>query len=150
VGSTSSKRIGICGCLVILALASLTAAGCGSNASANDATNAAKKTGPTVVRVTLSDWQVKMSRTSIPADRPVLFIAGAVEHEIVLEPADSDDKPYELLGVNGTEFESEVEDIHPGSTVGFTWQLPGKGHYQLACHVPGHFEKGMVSQFSAT
>jgi uncharacterized cupredoxin-like copper-binding protein len=139
------------GYLAILVVAALTAAGCGSSANADDSTKDSATTGPMIVRVTLSDWQITMSRTSIPAGQRVTFIvsnAGAVEHEMVLEPSGSDDQPYELTGVNGTEFESEVESIHPGSTVSVTWHLPGKGRYQLACHVPGHFERGMVSQFT--
>jgi uncharacterized cupredoxin-like copper-binding protein len=140
------------GWLAMVVVASVTAAGCGSSANADQATKAATKASPTVVRITLSEWQVRMSRTSIPANKPVTFIisnAGAVEHEMVLEPSGSDDKPYDLSGVSGTDFESEVESIHPGSTISVTWRLPGKGRYQLACHVPGHFERGMVSKFTA-
>jgi len=141
------------GYLAMLVVAALTAAGCGSSANAGEGTNDSATTGPMMVRVTLSDWQITMSRTSIPAGRRVSFIisnAGAVEHEMVLEPSGSDDQPYQLTGVDGTKFESEVESIHPGSTVSVTWQLPGKGRYQLACHVPGHFQRGMVSQFTVT
>ena len=141
------------GCLAVSVVAGLIAAGCGSTASAGDAPSASATHNPTVVRVRLSEWQVQLSRTSVPASRPVTFVisnAGSVEHEMVLEPAGADDKAYDLAGVNGTTFESEVESIHPGSTISVTWRLPGRGRYQLACHVPGHFERGMVSQLTAT
>jgi uncharacterized cupredoxin-like copper-binding protein len=76
--------------------------------------------------------------------------AGRIENEMVLEPAGSDDKAINLVGVGGQKFESEVESIHPGATLAVTWQLPGKGAYQLACHVPGHFQRGMVTRLSVT
>jgi uncharacterized cupredoxin-like copper-binding protein len=68
---------------------------------------------------------------------------------MVLERAGADDEALDIDGVDGTKFESEVESIHPGATLQVTWKLPGRGSYQLACHVPGHFEHGMVTRFKA-
>ena len=106
-----------------------------------------------VGEVGLTEWGVSLSRTAVPANSPVSFQienAGKVEHELVLEPDGSSDEPFEMAGVGGTTFESEVEAIHPGATVSVTWKLPGKGGYQLACHVEGHFERGMKASFTAT
>jgi len=128
----------------------LLAAGCGSSASADQPPTTG---APVVVKVTLTEWGVSMSRTAVPANRPVSFRienAGKVEHEMVLEPDGSSDEPFEMTGVGGTAFESEVEAIHPGATISVTRKLPGKGGYQLACHVEGHFERGMKASFTAT
>jgi len=140
-----SRRI-----LVFAVVAALFAAGCGGSASADQPTTTG---GPVVVKVTLTEWGVSMSRTRVPANRPVRFQienTGKVEHEMVLEPDGSSDEPFEMAGVAGTTFESEVEAIHPGATISVTWKLPGKGAYQLACHVEGHFERGMKASFTAT
>ena len=138
------------GKLAFAVVAALFAAGCGGSASADQP---ATTSGPVVVKVTLTEWGVSMSRTSVPANRPVRFQienTGKVEHEMVLEPDGSSDEPFEMAGVGGTTFESEVEAIHPGATISVTWKLPGKGAYQLACHVEGHFERGMKASFTAT
>ena len=131
-------------------VAALFAAGCGGSASADQPTTTS---GPVVVKVTLTEWGVSLSRTAVPANSPVrlqIENAGKVEHELVLEPDGSSDEPFEMAGVGGTTFESEIEAIHPGATVSVTWKLPGKGGYQLACHVEGHFERGMKASFTAT
>jgi uncharacterized cupredoxin-like copper-binding protein len=66
---------------------------------------------------------------------------GDQTHEMVLEKA-GDDVPLAAAGV-----ESEIEDIAPGATAEVTWTITEPGTYQLACHIPGHFEEGMVTTF---
>lgn len=123
--------------LVILVVAALSLAACGSQAPA----------GTTVVNVKLSDFKVEIDKTSIPAG-PVKFViknVGAVEHELVLEPAGTNDQPFEVSGK-----ESEAEDIESGKSATLEWTIDTPGQYQLACHVPGHFEAGMVTTFTVT
>jgi uncharacterized cupredoxin-like copper-binding protein len=66
-------------------------------------------------------------------------------HEAVLERAGSDD---DALEVRGREY--EAEHIAPGQTRTVTWTIPHAGKYQLACHMPGHFEMGMKTFFTVT
>lgn len=123
--------------LVILLLAALSAAACGG----------AKPSGPTEVHVQLSEYEVKMDKTSIPAG-PVKFIfenVGTVTHEAVLEAAGVNDEPFEAGGK-----ESEAEDIEPGKSATLEWTIDAPGQYQLACHVEGHYENGMVITFTVT
>ncbi len=105
---------------------------------------ACQPAGPTVINVTLSEFAVALDDNSVPAG-PITFQienAGAIVHELVLEPSDGRDEPFEAGGV-----ESEVEDIEPGATASFEWTLE-PGEYQLACYVEGHFEAGMVITFT--
>jgi len=100
------------------------------------------------VAVTLRDFSVKVSKQRVPAGRPVRFVIhnrGQAMHELVLERAGSDDR---ALTVNGTRY--EADDIAPGATRTVTWTVPRSGKYQLACHMPGHFEMGMKTSFTAT
>jgi uncharacterized cupredoxin-like copper-binding protein len=100
----------------------------------------------THVGVTLTEYKVSMASTSIPAGVPVTFNAtnkGQTIHEVVLEKAGAADQPLEMNGG-----EAEIEDIAPGQTKSATWTITQPGVYQLACHVPGHFEAGMVQQFT--
>ena len=98
----------------------------------------------------LSEYKVEMDKTSIPAG-PVKFMidnAGMVTHEVVLEPAGINDKPFEAGGK-----ESEVEDIEAGKSATLEWTIDKAGSYQLACHINGdedHYAHGMVMTFTVT
>ena len=95
--------------------------------------------------ITLADFTVAISPTTVTAGQPITFAvtnSGAVTHEMVLEKAGDEDVPLAADGV-----ESEIEDITPGATAEMTWTITEPGTYQLACHVPGHFEQGMVTTF---
>jgi uncharacterized cupredoxin-like copper-binding protein len=103
--------------------------------------------GPTTVEVHLTEYTVEMSKTSIPAGAVKFNITndGSIVHELVIEPAGSVDHPMEANNM-----ESEVEDIQPGQMVTLEWTLDTPGQYQLSCHLPGHFENGMVTSFEVT
>jgi uncharacterized cupredoxin-like copper-binding protein len=101
---------------------------------------------PVEVNVILKEFSMEMSRTDLPAGVPIKFNfiqKGSVNHEAVLEIAGVNDEPLELSGK-----ESEAEDIVPGETRSMVWTIPNPGKYQLACHVPGHYEGGMVTTFT--
>jgi plastocyanin len=100
---------------------------------------------PTELHVTLRDFKVELDRTHIPAGPVKLRItnADATEHEAVLEFAGADNKP-----LKANRRTSEVEDIDPGQSATLAWTLDQPGQYQLACHVPGHYEEGMVATFT--
>ena len=127
--------------VVLLALA-LTAVACSS-----------KPAGPTVVQTKLNEYSIILDKTSIPAG-PVRFEIeniGAIEHEVVLEPAEAEDKPFELNGE-----ESEAEEIQPGEKRTFEWTLDQPGEYQLACYIvdegdtESHAMKGMITKLTVT
>jgi len=103
--------------------------------------------GPTAVNVTLTEYKVEMSKTSLPAG-PVKFTItneGSIVHEIVLEPGGAVDAPLEADGKV-----AEVEDLQPGQTLTLEWTIDTPGQYQLTCHLPGHYENGMKTGFEVT
>lgn len=103
---------------------------------------------PVTVRVTLREFSVTVSRRRLPANTPIRFIIsnrGKAVHEAVLERSGADD---DALKVRGREY--EVDDIEPGTTRTATWSIPHAGTYQLACHMPGHFQMGMKTFFTVT
>ncbi|HSB02873.1 MAG TPA: cupredoxin domain-containing protein [Anaerolineales bacterium] len=109
------------------------------------------KGGPTEVHVKLSEFKIEMDKTSIPAG-PVKFIidnTGKEKHEVVLEPANVNDQPFESGGK-----ESEAEDIEPGASATLEWTIDQPGDYQLGCHVnennEDHYALGMVTTFTVT
>jgi LPXTG-motif cell wall-anchored protein len=101
---------------------------------------------PVTVNVTLSDFKVEMSNSSLPAGTVVTYVItnkGAITHEMVLEKQGVVDEPLEFNGA-----EQEAEDIEPGTTRTVEWTIPEAGAYQLACHVTGHYEAGMKTAFT--
>jgi hypothetical protein len=104
------------------------------------------ETQPVDVTVTLKEFKVVLSRTNLPAGVPIRFIfknMGTLLHEAVLEKAGAVDEPLEFSGEA-----AEVEDIDPGSDPSVVWTINEAGAYQLACHIAGHFEGGMVAKFN--
>jgi uncharacterized cupredoxin-like copper-binding protein len=126
--------------LAVFILSGLALAACGSKAS-----------GPTVVKVTLTEFKVAMDKNTIPAG-PVTFQIqndGKETHEVVLEPAGVNDEPFEANGKA-----SEAEDIPAGGTATLDWTIDKAGQYQLACHInennEDHYASGMVTTFDVT
>lgn len=109
------------------------------------AAGAARAT-PVTVKVTLRDYRVAMSRHALPVGIPIRFVItnrSQTTHEAVLERAGADD---DALEVRGKEY--EADHIGPGTTRTVTWTIPRAGTYQLACHMPGHFQMGMKTRFT--
>jgi len=103
-------------------------------------------TEPICVGVIVDDFVVRPQRTTFRVGETYIFAVGnegAAVHEFVIEPAGKVDEPLESE-INGQKRESEVEDIAPGETDVLEWTFTEPGRYQFACHVPGHFEAGMV------
>jgi uncharacterized cupredoxin-like copper-binding protein len=103
-------------------------------------------TEPVCVGVIEGDFYVRPQHTSFRVDEPYIFAVGnegAEVHEFVIEPAGEIDAPLKAE-VNGEERESEIEDIAPGQTAELEWTFTEPGRYQFACHIPGHYEAGMV------
>jgi uncharacterized cupredoxin-like copper-binding protein len=110
-----------------------------------EASSAAQARAVTV-RVVLRDFTVSMSIHRLPAGTPIRFIItnrGQAMHETVLERAGADDKALEVRGK-----EYEADDIAPGTMRTVTWSIPQAGRYQLACHMPGHYQMGMKTLFT--
>jgi uncharacterized cupredoxin-like copper-binding protein len=104
------------------------------------------------VGVIVDDFVVRPQRTTFQVGETYIFAVGnegAAVHEFVIEPAGKVDEPLEAE-VNGEERESEIEDIAPGETDELEWTFTEPGRYQFACHVPGHFEAGMVVEVEVT
>lgn len=109
-----------------------------------------------VVEVETSEFAVKLDPTSVQAGKPVAFVVrnvGKLEHEIVVQPAGAMDEPYEQGDDDDDEETmrvSEIEDIEPGTRREMIWTFDDPGKIDVACHVEGHYEAGMVSTLEVT
>lgn len=104
------------------------------------------------VNVELREFAIAADRLTLRSGEEYTFVvtnAGAMIHELVIERAGVVDEPLEMEDEgSGEERESEIEDIEPGSTAEMTWTFDEPGAYQYACHIPGHYELGMVLEFA--
>lgn len=128
--------------MLILSLAALLLAACSGKSSASPTQRPA-----TEVHVKLTEFKIELDKTSVPAGlvKYVIVNEGTILHEVVVEPAGAIDQPLEANGK-----EAEAEDIEAGQSVTLEWTLDTPGEYQLGCHIPGHYEAGMVATFNVT
>ncbi len=104
----------------------------------------------TVVTVAEKEYQISMSTTTVSVGTPVQFQVtndGKIQHEFVVEKAGTVDQ-HLTADNEGQEVESEIEAFNPGETKTLEWTFTEPGDYQVACHIPGHYEAGMVARFT--
>jgi uncharacterized cupredoxin-like copper-binding protein len=100
------------------------------------------------VNVTINESEVVISANLIAVNEQVKFIItnmGKRTHEVVLERVGAID--VALQQGEGQET-TRATEIQPGETRIVTWTIVSPGKYQLACHLPGQYEAGMVQPFS--
>jgi uncharacterized cupredoxin-like copper-binding protein len=100
------------------------------------------------VAVTLNDFTVTPSQTEFKVGVPYTFTVtnqGKAQHELVIEKATDVDVPLQMPG-----HQAEAEAVDPGTVKTLQWTFTEPGDYQLACHVPGHFEAGMYAKIHVT
>jgi uncharacterized cupredoxin-like copper-binding protein len=138
----------------IAALAMLAFAACGSEGSNNGSQGSSKADKATQVAVTLDDYSIEPSSTSVPAGDITFSVEnlGATKHEMVVIRTDVDvaDIPVENHEANeeapGMTPIGEVEDVQPGASAELRLTLE-PGRYLFLCNIPKHLERGMVTEF---
>lgn len=106
-------------------------------------------TEPVEVKVTAGDFYFKSSLTSFEQGVPYHFVVtneGSVPHEfMILKPmpttSDMEEMDQQALA------HIEEDDLQPGQTASvdytFTQAYPS-GTLEFSCHLPAHYEQGMV------
>ena len=72
---------------------------------------------------------------------------GEVPHEFTLGPADvQDEHAEEMAEMGDMEMDGDPNaiSIGAGETNGLTWEFTEAGSLLFGCHIPGHYEAGMV------
>lgn len=122
------------------------------SAGPSPAASAGEASGQSVA-ITLSEFEITTSATSVPAGtvRFEITNSGTVEHEFLVVrtdvaaadlPVTDSDVPEEDL-----EVVNEVEHIAPGTEAALELDLAA-GHYVLICNLPGHYDGGMSADFA--
>ena len=137
--------------IAVAAVAMLGAVACSSSSSSSSA--GGTDTGG--VSATEKDFAIDLASTSAPAGSVTFDISneGPSAHEFVV--IQTDDAPDALPTKNGAVDEDnltivdEAEDIAPSTTTTLTVDLEA-GSYVIICNVPGHYEAGMHTAFTAS
>ena len=136
--------------LAVTAATFLAIAACSSGATATPTS------ATTTVNVTLGEWTVVPSRTSVNAGATTFAAQndGALEHELIVLKTD---RAHDALVVaegkvdeaaSGTlSGEIEPDELQPRQSASAGWDLES-GKYVLFCNIVGHYSLGMHAAFT--
>jgi uncharacterized cupredoxin-like copper-binding protein len=120
------------GIIAVLAVVLLVGA-CGS-ASGQSNSN------PTEVQLTLSEFKIDSPQTTFTTGTPYRFVIkneGTISHDWAIMPRSETDESQALIKV-------DEDQLPPGATVTREFTFTQAGDFEFACHVPGHYEAGML------
>jgi uncharacterized cupredoxin-like copper-binding protein len=118
--------------IAILAVALLVGA-CGSAAGQS-------ADSPTEVQITLSEFKIESPQTTFTTGTPYRFVIkneGTISHDWSVMPHGATDESQALVQV-------DEDELPPGATVTRDFTFTQAGDFEFACHVPGHYEAGML------
>jgi len=96
--------------------------------------------GPAEVRVTATEFRFEASQTTFAVGTPYHFVltnSGLEAHDWMIMPRGEQDESKKLIGVEDSEF-------GPRASVTRDFTFASSGNYEMACHVSGHYEAGMM------
>lgn len=95
------------------------------------------------IKVDALEYAYKASTTSIPTGSSVRFTVtntGSVAHEWVLDTVGAHDHG----GAHASAMAAILDSaLAPGKTASKDVTFAKAGEYEIACHLPGHYEQGM-------
>lgn len=122
----------VLGIIAILAVALLVGA-CGSAGGQSSSS-------PTEVQITLSEFKIDAPQTTFTTGTSYHFVIkneGTISHDWAIMPRGETDASRALVQV-------DEEQLPPGATVTREFTFAQAGDFEFACHVPGHYEAGML------
>lgn len=130
--------------VVVLIAAGLVLTACGGQGAANTRE----------VKITLTDFGIKSSVTEFKVGVPYRFVVtneGQLEHEFMIMPPLTKDQMGTAMDMEELDEMAlamiEADMLPPGAsaTLELTFSEPASsGTLEFACHIPGHYEAGMM------
>ena len=120
------------GIIAMLAVA-LVVGACGTTGGQSSGT-------PTEVQLTLSEFKIESPQTTFTTGTPYRFVIkneGTVPHNWSIMPRGETDESQALIKVG-------EDQLPPGATVTQEFTFTQTGDFEFACHLPGHYEAGML------
>jgi uncharacterized cupredoxin-like copper-binding protein len=119
--------------IIAMVLIALLVAACGSAGGQSSGS-------PTEVQITLSEFKIESPQTSFTTGTPYRFVIkneGTVSHDWAIMPRGETNTSRALVQVDDSQ-------LPPGATVTREFTFTQAGDFEFACHVPGHYEAGML------
>jgi uncharacterized cupredoxin-like copper-binding protein len=120
------------GIIAILAVILLVGA-CGSASGQSNGS-------PTEVQLTLSEFKIESPQITFTTGTPYRFVIkneGTIPHNWAIMPRGETDESQALINVG-------EDQLPPGATVTREFTFTQTGDFEFACHLPGHYEAGML------
>jgi uncharacterized cupredoxin-like copper-binding protein len=86
---------------------------------------------PTDVQITLSEFKIDSAQTTFATGTPYRFVIkseGTIPHNWAIMPRG----------------ETDESQLPPGTTVARELAFTQAGDFEFACHIPGHYEAGIL------
>lgn len=112
----------------------------------------AAKADRTIRIKALDTMRYDRNRITVRAGETVRFIvtnAGKFRHELVIgDSAEQHEHEQEMQRMHGMAMHDDANGVSlaPGETKTIVWRFDGAGTVELACHEPGHYAAGMISE----
>jgi len=117
------------------------------------ACSASSSSDGTTVTAKLTEYQISMSSTTVPAGKVTFNVTngGSIIHEFVILKTDTAAKNLPIVEavVDEAAFDAqgEVPESNPGKSGTVTLTLT-PGHYAIICNIAGHVGLGMVNDLT--
>jgi uncharacterized cupredoxin-like copper-binding protein len=128
----TTLRRTVLGIIAILAVALLVSA-CGSAGAQSSGSS-------TEVQINLSEFKIESPQTTFTTGMPYRFVIkneGTISHDWAIMQRGEIDESQALIKV-------DKDQLPPGATVTREFTFTEAGDFEFACHVPGHYEAGML------
>jgi uncharacterized cupredoxin-like copper-binding protein len=123
--------------IIALVATALLVAACGSAGGQSNGSS-------TEVQITLSEFKIESPQTTFTTGTPYRFVIkneGTISHDWAIMPRGATDESQALAQVDESQ-------LPPGATVTQEFTFTQAGDFEFACHVPGHYEAGMLLPIS--
>jgi uncharacterized cupredoxin-like copper-binding protein len=135
--------------------------GSSSSTSSSTGSSSGAAGGSQDVAVSLNQWSVTPSATTVPAGSVTFTVAndGTIPHEFVVLQTDTLAADFPIKSFEGESERinedtagknvGETGDMEAGATQTLTIDLE-PGHYAFVCNLPTHYGQGMHTDFTVT
>ena len=132
-----------------------------STAPPSQSTTGASTAGQNAVAVSLQQWSITSSTTTVPAGAITFSVtnAGTIPHEFVVLSTDTPAADFPIGSFEGEQYRINEDKV--GTNVGETGDMESNttkslsidlkpGHYAFVCNLPQHYGLGMHIDFTVT
>ena len=102
------------------------------------------------IKITALDIKYDKPEIQVKAGETIKFVVtntGKLRHEFIIGDMEGQRQHAEMMKQmpDMVHEDANTLTLEPGETKNLVWQFTTTGKLEVACHIPGHYEAGMVS-----